>query len=105
MGDEEALQHDWEMDSLRTRLEIHVIVYRCRACGCLQIKNGGPDAPSVFKPSDPGWSPFRTLREEPPCPKVHARMEPKHFVTPVSTPGPVELHGRLVTSSSTLGGC
>lgn len=59
--------HEWEMDSLRTRLEIGVIVYRCRSCGCLQIKNGGPDATSVYKPTHPGWNPFRTLAEEPPC--------------------------------------
>lgn len=61
------LSHEWEMDSLRTRLEINVIVYRCRSCGCLQIKNGGPDAPSVFKPTYPGWNPFKTLAAEPPC--------------------------------------
>lgn len=59
--------HDWQMDSLRTRLEISIIVYRCAVCGCLQIKNGGPDAPSVYRPTHPGWNPFRTLPEEPPC--------------------------------------
>ncbi len=59
--------HEWEMDSLRTRLEISVIVYRCKSCGCLQIKDGGPDAPSVFKPTYAGWNPFRTLPCEPPC--------------------------------------
>jgi len=59
--------HDWEMDSLRTRLEIQVLVYRCRVCGCLQIKNGGPDVPSVFRPSEPGWNPFKTMAEAPPC--------------------------------------
>ncbi len=61
------ISHEWEMDSLRTRLEIGVIVYRCQCCGCLQIKNGGPDAPSVFKPTYPGWNPFKTLSTEPPC--------------------------------------
>jgi hypothetical protein len=55
------------MDSLRTRLEINVIVYRCAACGCLQIKNGGPDAPGVYKPTHPGWNPFKTVSQEPPC--------------------------------------
>lgn len=55
------------MDSGRTRLEISVIVYRCRACGCLQIKDGGPDVPGVYKPALPGWNPFRTLADEPPC--------------------------------------
>jgi hypothetical protein len=59
--------HDWEMDSLRTRFEIGVLVYRCKSCGCLQIKNGGPDAPAVFKPNDPKWNPFKTMAAEPPC--------------------------------------
>ncbi len=67
MAAEQASTHQWQMDSLRTRLEISVIVYRCKLCGCLQIKDGGPDAPSVFKPSYAGWNPFRTLPEEPPC--------------------------------------
>jgi hypothetical protein len=63
----ENTTHEWEMDSLRTRLEISVLVYRCKSCGCLQIKNGGPDAPSVFRPNDPAWNPFKTLPAEPPC--------------------------------------
>ena len=67
MKRDDNLTHDWEMDSLRTRLEIDILVYRCKYCGCLQIKNGGPDAPSVFRPNDPAWSPFKTLTAEPPC--------------------------------------
>lgn len=59
--------HDWHMDGFRTRFEIGILVYRCNVCGCLQIKNGGPDAASVYKPADPGWNPFKTLSEEPPC--------------------------------------
>jgi hypothetical protein len=70
--------HEWEMDGSRTRLDINVIVYRCRSCGCLQIKNGGPDARSVFKPGDPGWNPFRSLPTEPPCRQPARRDEP-HF--------------------------
>jgi len=67
MGQVPSSMHKWEMDNGRTRLEISVLVYRCKSCGCLQIKNGGPDAPSVFKPSDPAWSPFKTMTAEPPC--------------------------------------
>lgn len=61
------MTHDWEIDGNRTRMEIHVYVYRCRHCGCLQIRNGGPDAPAVYKPNDPAWSPFHTMPDEPPC--------------------------------------
>lgn len=65
--------HDWHIDGLRTRFEIGVIVYRCNICGCLQIKNGGPDARSVYRPSDPGWNPFKTMDEEPECRPVPAQ--------------------------------
>lgn len=65
--DTSTIPHMWEMDRSRTRLEISVIVYRCRSCGCLQIKNGGPDVPGVFKPNHPAWNPFKTLPFEPPC--------------------------------------
>lgn len=61
------MAHDWVMDGSRTRLEINVLVWRCRWCGCLQIKHGGHEARSVYKPNDPAWSPFRTMDEEPPC--------------------------------------
>lgn len=66
-SEDSAMPHQWELDRSRTRLEISVLVYRCRTCGCLQIKNGGPDAPGVYKPNDPAWNPFRTLSAEPPC--------------------------------------
>jgi hypothetical protein len=67
MSTESQATHDWHIDGLRTRFEIGVIVYRCNVCCCLQIKNGGPDAPSVYKPAHPGWNPFKTMDEEPEC--------------------------------------
>jgi hypothetical protein len=73
----EPEEHHWLVDSLRTRFEIGVIVYRCTHCGSLQIKNGGPDAPSVYKPGDPGWNPFRTMKEAPPCKRVNQDFTPQ----------------------------
>ena len=60
-----SFAHTWEPDMDRTRLEINVLVWRCSACGCLQIRNG--EKPVAYKPNRPNWSPFRTLPEEPPC--------------------------------------
>lgn len=59
--------HTWQLDPMRTRMDIGVLVWRCPTCGCLQIKNDGLDSTSVYKPSTPDWNPFRTTPEEPPC--------------------------------------
>ncbi|UCD29626.1 MAG: hypothetical protein JSV03_03860 [Planctomycetota bacterium] len=61
------MKHDWMMDPTRTRQSINVLVWRCKTCGCLQIKKGGLNAPSVYKPNDPAWNPFKTMQSEPPC--------------------------------------
>lgn len=87
MGQDTEATHLWQMDSLRTRLEINVIVYRCAACGCLQIKNGGPDAPAVYKPTHPGWNPFKTVSQEPPC-RSRLAMPPSEVAAPDLTCAP-----------------
>jgi|GEM_PF-5445506 len=61
------MAHDWEMDIKRAKLDINVMVWRCKNCGCLQIKNGGLSAQSIYRPNEPMWNPFKTLQEEPPC--------------------------------------
>ncbi len=61
------MTHKWEMDVTRTRMDISILVWKCKHCGCLQIKNGGVDASSLYKPNDPTWSPFKTLVDPPPC--------------------------------------
>lgn len=68
IGDQ-SMAHEWEMDLRQTKLDINVLAWRCNKCGCLQIKNGGLDVASVYKPNDPAWSPFKTLEDEPPCPE------------------------------------
>lgn len=62
-----AMTHKWEMDVSRTRMDIHVFVWKCRHCGCLQIRSGGVEGKTTYKPNDPAWSPFKVLDEEPRC--------------------------------------
>ena len=62
-----SMAHDWEMDTLRSRLSISVLVWRCRSCGCLQIRKGGLDKPSVYRLNEPSGNPFRTQEQEPLC--------------------------------------
>ena len=59
--------HDWQLDAQRTRMDINVLAWRCRICGCMQIKNGGLDAPSTYKRTCARSNPFETLDEEPAC--------------------------------------
>ena len=59
--------HTWEMDVARSRMEIDVLVWRCKHCGCLQIKNGGLEVPSVYRVPGRLNNPFRPLVEEPAC--------------------------------------
>lgn len=62
------MTHTWKMDMQRSRLPLKLFVWRCTECGCLQIKRGGVDAPSVYRPRGAGRNPFATLDHEPRCP-------------------------------------
>jgi hypothetical protein len=64
------MTHKWEMDVSRTRMDIKVVVWKCRYCGCLQIRSGGVDGKVTYKPNDPAWSPFKAMTEEPRCTAV-----------------------------------
>lgn len=68
------MEHDWRLDFGRSRLSINVLVWRCKSCGCLQIKKGGMDAPSVYKLHGPMANPFRVLASEPPC-RTHSIVQ------------------------------
>ena len=59
--------HNWEIDTRRSRLSINVLVWRCKSCGCLQIKKGGLDRPSVYRLNEPLCNPFKIQEQEPAC--------------------------------------
>jgi len=63
------MSHEWKMDAARTRYDINILVWKCRTCGCLQIKKGGMKAPSIYKPDAANWNPFKTTDREPACHK------------------------------------
>jgi len=61
------MAHDWRLDPELSSASLKLLIWRCRTCGCLQIRRGGPDAVSVYRLNPRRGNPFKTLDEEPEC--------------------------------------
>ena len=83
------MAHDWRLDPELSSASLKLLIWRCRTCGCLQIKKGGPDAASVYKLNPRRGNPFKTLHEEPECTVPVPTPEASTGRTSVSVPSSI----------------
>ena len=67
-------EHNWVHDTqasveMQFKIEGVVLIDRCARCGCIKITNlGDMECPVRYKPEGWTFNPFKTLKDEPPCP-------------------------------------